>query len=582
MKTQLMLPPEDGGRNSVVVNGRNYSSKPGVSIHVPGFDAVALEANGWTILTAGDVIGGRADTWAARMRCWASSAQGNNPHERPLLRGAQAWRPAPNWVATAVYLVGNAVNANSQLWVCIGAGTSGSNAPTGSTLGAIILDGTVRWLWQPYFEGTYVSNAGSLFRVMTGGLPAISGTGPTGGPGPIIDGTTTLSYMGPQECPIVSYGFVHNPALSRQHTPTPVDSNSLVRWRGGIPVTRILNDIPQPPTVWTYSTDPSPSSGGIISNPANGIQRDAGWCGFEVRHDGIVCEISLLNNQTALSIIIDGQFIAGVTWTPTGAGSQQITIDFSNLARKSRVICVEGTAVGLVNLATEPTGSFQRPNRVDDSFMVAGICDSHGYGTGAMLPRSANFFHTLATLMGWPDDYCDALAGTGYIATNGGLFSNFQGRAISQLQRIVAYGKTIQAIVIDGSQNDSGQQNAAVTYAALGLYQSLRTAGFNQPIFVIGTPSNGGPSATHIANDNAVKSAVTIRVAEGDNLIWYVDISTMAQPVLFGTGRVGATNGSGNTDFYIGADGTHMSNAGALYVAVYIRDKINAILSGQA
>jgi hypothetical protein len=42
-----VVPPADGSRNSVTVNGRTYTSTPGTSISVPDFDAEVLLANGW-------------------------------------------------------------------------------------------------------------------------------------------------------------------------------------------------------------------------------------------------------------------------------------------------------------------------------------------------------------------------------------------------------------------------------------------------------------------------------------------------------------------------------------------------------
>lgn len=43
-----LTPPDDGARNVVAINGRVYSSVPGVAISVLQFDASALEASGWS------------------------------------------------------------------------------------------------------------------------------------------------------------------------------------------------------------------------------------------------------------------------------------------------------------------------------------------------------------------------------------------------------------------------------------------------------------------------------------------------------------------------------------------------------
>ena len=53
MKTQLLLPPDDGSRNVVTVYGRVYQSAPGVPVAVPSFDIPTLEANGWMPAIAG-------------------------------------------------------------------------------------------------------------------------------------------------------------------------------------------------------------------------------------------------------------------------------------------------------------------------------------------------------------------------------------------------------------------------------------------------------------------------------------------------------------------------------------------------
>jgi hypothetical protein len=47
MTTLMLAPPASGLYNSILVNGRTYTSIPGVAIAVPDFDASDLQANGW-------------------------------------------------------------------------------------------------------------------------------------------------------------------------------------------------------------------------------------------------------------------------------------------------------------------------------------------------------------------------------------------------------------------------------------------------------------------------------------------------------------------------------------------------------
>jgi hypothetical protein len=49
--TITMLPP--AGLTTISFDGRQYSTLPGVPIEAPPFDAIILQANGWTIITAG-------------------------------------------------------------------------------------------------------------------------------------------------------------------------------------------------------------------------------------------------------------------------------------------------------------------------------------------------------------------------------------------------------------------------------------------------------------------------------------------------------------------------------------------------
>jgi len=52
----LVAPPSDGSRNSVTVNGRTYTSQPGVAIDVPSFDAQILLSNKWVVGSVPPVV----------------------------------------------------------------------------------------------------------------------------------------------------------------------------------------------------------------------------------------------------------------------------------------------------------------------------------------------------------------------------------------------------------------------------------------------------------------------------------------------------------------------------------------------
>ncbi len=581
-----MLPPSDGSLNSITVNGRVYSSTPGISIPVPSFDANILAANDWTQVSLPTPLV-PTETWAARMRRWESGARGNNPFELPRLRGAQAWRAAPARGFSTAYTVGQAVTDNGQLWLCTKTGSSAASGALSGTFapGLVVTDGTTEWLWQPYTAGTYFSANGNLYAVATGGLPATTGSGPTGRGVGIADGTAVVDYIGPQESPTVRFWttadatLTHSVAVGTAGDGVNPLSNTTVRYNAGIPYTFGGTTIKWLTTdVSLTPADPGPTTPGQA------------FTIFELDHIGVKLQITFGSAAAmAHSIAVDGQYIDAVTFQPTAALAANFTLDFTGVGRKWRTVRVSGTAMQLWTIATEPSGQFSRTRKNDDLYVVAGIGDSH-WSTGSTAPiwipdKTNNFFGVLAEMMGWPLYFADAITGTGYIQTAAGG-SNYITRCIQQLKRIVAKGYTLHAIAIEGSQNDVSFGTTAVTSAALNLYQSIRAAGFNQPIFVVGT--YGSNNAGYITNDAAVKAAVAQMVAAGDAKIFYIDIAGDPQAPVIGTGNAAAPNGSGTADFDIGSDGTHGTfmpgtpYVGTYNVAKFVRGKINAILASQS
>ena len=68
-----------------------------------------------------------------------------------------------------------------------------------------------------------------------------------------------------------------------------------------------------------------------------------------------------------------------------------------------------------------------------------------------------------------------------------------------------------------------------------------------------------GPDAQTLAIDAAVQAAFA---QWADPRSAFIPIASDASPWTFGTGYVGATNGSGNSDVAISADGTHPTDLG--------------------
>lgn len=75
--TMRIMPPADGLRPAIKVNGRDYSCPLGSTIDVPDQDGLIMEANGWTSAAAGQGAG----STAARP---ASPAKGQEFHDISL------------------------------------------------------------------------------------------------------------------------------------------------------------------------------------------------------------------------------------------------------------------------------------------------------------------------------------------------------------------------------------------------------------------------------------------------------------------------------------------------------------------
>jgi hypothetical protein len=163
------------------------------------------------------------------------------------------------------------------------------------------------------------------------------------------------------------------------------------------------------------------------------------------------------------------------------------------------------------------------------------------------------------------NDYWQDLfgAGSGYINGNNYFLP-------TRFNAMVAYNPDV-VVVAGGGINDAGgttnatfaQEQAAVTRYLL----QVRAALPNALILVIGSEAGTtGPSANIFAMEAAVAAAVAFLALNDPLTIYIPQSSTSAEKSwVSGTGTTAATNGSGNTDIYIGADGTHPVQAGCLY-----------------
>jgi lysophospholipase L1-like esterase len=140
--------------------------------------------------------------------------------------------------------------------------------------------------------------------------------------------------------------------------------------------------------------------------------------------------------------------------------------------------------------------------------------------------------------------------GTGYV--------NVGGKAVfGDPTRLPPLGTVLpDYVVVAGSINDDSSSASAIQAAATSCYAAIRALTPNSRIIVEGPQATtASPSAGRIANQGAVSAAA---VAAG---LPFVD--PIAEGWITGTGKVGATTGTGSADVFIGADGAHPTLVGA-------------------
>ena len=222
---------------------------------------------------------------------------------------------------------------------------------------------------------------------------------------------------------------------------------------------------------------------------------------------------------------------------------------------------IEGDqATGMRGVHIPPSYTVWAPQ--DQNAITACVVgDSNVAQTGATCPNGG-YAISMGKMLGWSDVREIAFGGTGWV--NQGSVSSTFGDA-TRVADVVAAAPDI--LVLGASTNDNASSAATITAAALAGFQAYRTALPNVPIIVMGVqPGSGGPAAATLTNEAAVKAAF---VAWGDANAWFIDVSNDPQGSwIAGTGRVGATSGTGNSNIYINnADTIHMTQAGNDYFA---------------
>jgi len=256
--------------------------------------------------------------------------------------------------------------------------------------------------------------------------------------------------------------------------------------------------------------------------------------------------------------VCDGLFYPTVQLTQNNA--YQI-LDFRTAGpRKNRTIRVAVNNIGTFSYIwvspQDTVTASQNPNR----YTLAVVGDSEIFGSNSSpILAGMDMVTQFAELVG-NDNFANlGVGGTGFVYNGAGL------TYIQRLADVVALNPDV--VWIQGAYNDStanGVTASQLLPAALAYYQALRAALPNALIIQAGT--GGGVTPTVLQAVDAVLAAAVAQF--NDNFTFFVPASTATPPWFSGTGYLGGTNGSGNSDIYVGpSDTTHPSQLGVAYMA---------------
>jgi lysophospholipase L1-like esterase len=275
------------------------------------------------------------------------------------------------------------------------------------------------------------------------------------------------------------------------------------------------------------------------------------------------------NYQTAgmYRLSIDGRRMTDLMQAVGGttAGSTHLmTINLGTA--KPRVIRFDFYTVPFGGIYLPPGATMWSTSARSSRFMSFGdsLSDGSSMNTGG---GAGTWAHKTGLLLGHDDYWNESRGGTGYITA--GSFATLATRLNTD---VIANAPT--KLVVWAGYNDSGGSQPAIASAAASLYAAIQAGLPDCEVYVIGCWSpTGSPGASLTNTDATLRTAAA---AAGFPFISPITGSlydasgalVVTQGAwITGTGRVGATTGSGNADVYIGTDAIHPTDAGHSYLA---------------
>lgn len=302
---------------------------------------------------------------------------------------------------------------------------------------------------------------------------------------------------------------------------------------------------------------------GLPSDPL-GYNNGPVWRGFDT--DAPVLEYLYLSQGGASSVrfIVDGQALSASSAALTQGGGNLYRYRLNFTTRKMRRIVVEESFVYFGGLVISQVDSISPLPAPATRAVWFGDSITQGSGT-TFLPWC--YAAQASDLLGWDEPDVIGQGGTGYVTANAANQNgNFAAHALDDII-------DPDVIVIAGGRNDVGTGAGAVQAAATALFTDLHDAFPGVPVIAL------APWYTTSTADLAALPAVNAQIAAAAAATGVAYIDSLGEQWVTGTGRVGATTGTGNADIVISADQTHPSQAGHDYYARRVAQAISEILA---
>lgn len=272
--------------------------------------------------------------------------------------------------------------------------------------------------------------------------------------------------------------------------------------------------------------------------------------------DGDAFEIYTKGVGAKYRIMVDGAWADETPYTDSVASGARHLIKVAFGSRANRHVRIEMRHdFRFGGIYAAPTDTVWKPSTPTGP-KVAVLGDSYVFGSGTDSAYVNGFVTELGYLMGWPNVRASGLGSTGYLETSGG--ATFRGRVDTD---VIDWAPDI--VIVFGSVNDDGETSSAMQAEAELLYADIVAGLPDATLIVVGPPWPRTPTASIQTVRDGIEAAAT--TANGVDL--FVDAVDSSDPWFTGSGRVGATAGDGNADYYTSTDSTHPSVAGHKYLA---------------